>query len=603
VAGWAAHARYRSWQQELAGEAPEGVLDLLAIRLAWELILYREYARDGAELAWRREIGSESRRPGIDAPLSREEELDLVAQEALESAWQRRLIASLCPREAADAARPAAQAVFCIDVRSEVLRRAIEDTGGGIETLGFAGFFGLPLEYVPLTHEAGPAHCPVLVEPAMTVREAVRGAPAAITERLSARTRRRRQLADGWRAFRNSAVSCFVFVESYGLVYALKLAAHSLGLSRPEAHPAQRGLPPHLARSLGPQLSVVDEAGSGIGRDRQIDFAETMLRSMSLTRGFGRVVMLAGHGATTTNNAHGTALDCGACGGQTGEANARIAAHILNDGHVREALAARGIDIPADTLFVAALHDTTTDRFTLFDRDTFPASHGGDIEALERHLAEAGAKARRERGRLLGVDSRPDVDGAIFRRARDWSEVRPEWGLAGCAGFIAAPRDLTRGLDLQGRCFLHSYDHRDDRDFSVLESIMTAPMVVASWISLQYYASTVDNDTFGSGNKTLHNVVGGSLGVLEGDGGDLRVGLPLQSVHDGHRPVHEPLRLSVFLAAPITAINAIIEKHEHLRQLVDNGWLRLFAIYDGVDVVVRYAGELHWEPASGQDAA
>ena len=122
---------------------------------------------------------------------------------------------------------------------------------------------------------------------------------------------------------------------------------------------------------------------------------------------------------------------------------------------------------------------------------------------------------------------------------------------------------------------------------------MTAPMVVASWISLQYYGSTVENRLFGSGNKTLHNVVGG-VGVLEGNGGDLRVGLPWQSVHDGESYQHEPVRLNVFIEAPMDAMNNIIKKHTMVRNLLDNGWLQLLATTDG-KVSHRYAGSMKWE--------
>ena len=156
--------------------------------------------------------------------------------------------------------------------------------------------------------------------------------------------------------------------------------------------------------------------------------------------------------------------------------------------------------------------------------------------------------------------------------------MRPEWALANNAAFIAAPRERTAGLDLEGRAFLHDYRWREDPDFQVLELIMTAPMVVAHWINMQYYASTVDNRRFGSGNKVLHNVVGGALGVLEGNGGDLRTGLALQSLHDGTRWMHEPLRLSVFIEAPWQAIDEVIGRHVMVRQLVENGWLHLFAL-------------------------
>ncbi len=269
-----------------------------------------------------------------------------------------------------------------------------------------------------------------------------------------------------------------------------------------------------------------------------------------------------------------------------------MAAGILNDPAVRTGLAARGIVIPEDTWFVAALHDTTTDDVRLFDADAVPAALQGEAGELKTRLARASALARAERAALLGIGSAEPVDAAVAARSRDWSEIRPEWGLAGNAAFIAAPRHRTAGLDLSGRAFLHSYDWRLDEGFGVLELIMTAPMVVASWINLGYYGATVNNRVFGAGNKTLHNVTG-TIGVLEGNGGDLRIGLPWQSVHDGERLVHEPLRLSVVIEAPLPAINAVIAKHAGVRDLVENGWIHLFALTDD-GVVLRHAGQGAW---------
>jgi uncharacterized protein YbcC (UPF0753/DUF2309 family) len=157
--------------------------------------------------------------------------------------------------------------------------------------------------------------------------------------------------------------------------------------------------------------------------------------------------------------------------------------------------------------------------------------------------------------------------------------VRPEWGLAGCRAFIAAPRARTRGTDLGGRAFLHDYDWQADEGDAVLETILTAPVVVASWISLQYYGSTVAPAAFGAGNKLLHNVVGG-IGVLEGNGGVLRAGLPRQSVDDGDGPVHEALRLSVFVQAPREAIDGVLAAHDGVRTLFERRWLHLFALDD-----------------------
>jgi uncharacterized protein len=176
----------------------------------------------------------------------------------------------------------------------------------------------------------------------------------------------------------------------------------------------------------------------------------------------------------------------------------------------------------------------------------------------------------------------------VLERSNDWAQVRPEWGLADCASFIVAPRSRSRHLNLAGRSFLHDYDHRLDPALDVLTLIMTAPMVVTNWINLQYHASTVDNRRYGSGNKVLHNVVGGHLGVFEGNGGDLRIGLPMQSLHDGHTLRHTPLRLSVFIEAPQAAIDSVMARHEIVRQLVGNGWLHLFRIDPDSSAVTQH---------------
>jgi len=223
---------------------------------------------------------------------------------------------------------------------------------------------------------------------------------------------------------------------------------------------------------------------------------------------------------------------------------------------------------------------------------------------VRRWLSEAAVLARTERAlRLPGATSASN----LAARSRDWAEVRPEWGLAGCQAFIAAPRSRTAGQAFAGRAFLHDYRWEIDTGFKVLELILTAPVVVASWISLQYYGSTVAPDVFGGGNKLIHNVVGG-LGVVEGNGGALRTGLPWQSVHDGTRFAHDPLRLTVYVEAPREAISAILARHEGVRALFDNRWLHLFALDSRGHAAWRYAGNLEWtaeqfmteEPADGE---
>ncbi|MDA8052363.1 MAG: DUF2309 domain-containing protein [Rhodospirillales bacterium] len=605
IGGWAAYARYRVWDNALYGRDDDTLVELLAIRLVWGYALFLERADPAFTAAWAKVMADaaalpEDERLGDDPELV----LDLILHEAYEAAYRRRLLARLAQHVAAPYKKPAAtrkafQAAFCIDVRSEIYRRALETRCPEMETIGFAGFFGFPIEYVPIGRETGGAQCPVLLKPTFVVCEAVAGASEAEEAEILNLRLLRRRAAKAWKAFKLSAVSSFTYVETAGLLFAGKLVGDSARLTRTVKDPNTDGLDGGVIGRIGPCLEPRAVGGRLTGFDdgQRVAMAEAVLRAMSMTEGFARLVLLTGHGSSTVNNPHASGLDCGACGGHTGEANARVAAAILNDPGVRIGLAAKGIDIPEDSWFLGCLHDTTTDEVRIFDADRLPASHAGDLARLREVLAKASALARAERARLLGIGTTEKVDRAVKARSRDWAQVRPEWGLAGNAAFIAAPRERTRGLDLGGRAFLHDYDWRKDAGFGVLELIMTAPMVVASWINLQYYGSTVNNRAFGSGNKVLHNVVG-QLGVLEGNAGDLKVGLPWQSVHDGQRFVHEPLRLSVFIEAPEDALNRVISTHTGVRQLVDNGWAHLFALADDGRTIRRYAGDLRWEAAA-----
>ena len=606
MGGWAAFASRVAWDAALRGDQDDSPVQFAAVLLCWELGIWRAAGDPVISTAWARARARLAEPTGGDESLG----LHLLLQDALDGAAQRRLVAALSRRRPsagpAVSHRARVQAVFCIDVRSEVFRRNFEAAGEEVETLGFAGFFGLPLGYLPLAHTQPLAQCPVLLTPSHVVDEALPD-PVATAEAV-ARRRLDHHVTRAWKSFKMGAVSCFSFVGPVGLAYLPKLVTDGHGLTRPVPRPETEGLSADVVAAAGP--SLVPSGGapgvSGIDPAARLDLVEGTLRGMSLVSGFAPIVLLAGHGSSTVNNPYGTGLDCGACGGHTGEVSARVTATMLNDPEVRVGLGERGIDIPDDTWFVPALHDTTTDDVTLFDTASVPATHAAGLAEVAGWLADAGHGARSERAGRLGLAGCAvgDVDDAVRSRARDWAQVRPEWGLAGCRAFIAAPRRATRDVDLGGRAFLHSYDHHHDDGFAVLETIMTAPMIVASWISLQYYASTVDNERFGSGNKTLHNVVG-RIGVLEGNGGDLRSGLPWQSVHDGAQLQHEPLRLQVVVAAPTEAMSAVISRHDMVRDLCDNQWLALYACDDDGTVTHRYAGGLRWDPvdSEGRQAA
>ena len=590
VGGWAGWARYRRWQAELAGGQDDTIQDLLAIRVCWDALLYKLRFSERLKARWYQSTvtdGSVAAKAAAH-PQAVAKETDALLQTAFEIAYQRELVSALkaVPAIAPPKARAPVQAVFCIDVRSEIFRRAFETVAPAARTGGFAGFFGVLMEYLPLGASAAKGHLPILFNPSYRICEHVPGANPEQTRALIAKRHGRLRAADAWKTFKTSASSCFTFVEAAGLLYAPKMFGDSMGWTRAVSHPDAKGLDDSAREQLGPRLASdhdqVGGAASGIPAADRPGAAEFALRNMGMTSDFARLVVLIGHGSTTVNNPQATALDCGACAGQTGEASARIAVALLNDPVTRKGLAEKGIDIPADTVFIAGLHDTTTDEVALFDTAAVPSSHAGDLRQLREWLKAAGEVTRMERSAFLGIGGLPEarVNADIKRRTRDWAEVRPEWALANNAAFIAAPRARTAHCDLGGRAFLHDYAWRNDSEFKTLNLIMSAPMVVGNWINMQYYGSVVDNARFGSGNKVLHNVVGGSIGVLEGNGGDLRVGLALQSLHDGHRWMHEPMRLNVFIEAPQAAMDDVIAGNPLVRQLVENAWLHLFQIDD-----------------------
>jgi uncharacterized protein YbcC (UPF0753/DUF2309 family) len=456
---------------------------------------------------------------------------------------------------------PTAQLVACIDVRSEVLRRHLEQLGD-YETFGFAGFFGVPVRWRPLGSDAADPRCPVLVTPTYEVGEAaIAGGDAELAGRAAVHA----GLASTHAASANLAAP-FAWAESAGWVLGPLAALRTTRLGRHRQGRRSRAV-------TGPVVAAESHPTLGLPLEQRTLFAEAIVRTIGIER-FAPVVVLCGHGSRTVNNPHASSLDCGACGGAPGGASARVAAAVLNDPAVRSGLLDRGIEIPAGTWFVAAEHDTASDRVELLDLHTVPDAMMATVRRLEADLLRAGEATAAERSRRLPGDPR-----RVRERGGDWAQVRPEWGLAGNAAFVAGPRSITRELDLGGRVFLHSYRSDLDPEGVALETILTAPLVVAQWISSQYYFSTVDPEVFGAGDKTLHNPVGG-IGVLRGPSGDLAVGLPEQSVMVGDRLEHLPLRLLAVVQAPIDRIEEIVARNLGLRQLLEHGWIHLAARAD-----------------------
>ncbi|APZ42364.1 DUF2309 domain-containing protein [Acidihalobacter ferrooxydans] len=553
--------------------------------------------------------------------------------------------------------RPFAQALFCIDTRSEPIRRQLESIGD-YQTYGIAGFFGVPMSFVELGKGSEAHLCPAVVTPKnLTLEMSID--QIAMDHALGA-------LEHALHELKASVVAPFATVEAIGLIFGFDMFGKTLAptqynrwrrhlehtkpatrllldkLTREQADSIVRAvqralivvalkqefhltdevlldnairelreaalqnqpLRPELASQLGvtaERLTALlqrlrthyrinqDEVTRqmeqlsrlGFSLREQTVFVATALSSIGLTDNFSRFVLLIGHGSTSQNNPYESALDCGACGGNNGLTNSRALAYMANKAEVRAQLREQGIDIPNDTWFVPAMHNTTTDEIVLHEVELLPAQHLLYVDRLRKGLRAASRLCAQERAPTLSALSvRPSADAAerlAQRNALDWSQVRPEWGLARNAYFIIGRRELSQHAMLEGRSFLHSYDWRIDPKRRLLENILTGPLVVAEWINMEHYFSAVDNEHYGSGSKAYHNVAG-RFGVMSGNIGDLRTGLPAQTVLKDGRPYHEPLRLINLIEAPFEHALAALNAVASVKGLVYNGWVRLMIL-------------------------
>ena len=470
--------------------------------------------------------------------------------------------------------KPTLQAVFCIDVRSEPMRRALEAVSPDIQTLGFAGFFGLSIAYDPISVDIKRPQLPALLSPTLIAKPILS---------MQSKQHLLRPILRSYSSIKSSsqASTNFGWVEAKGLFDGFRMLGQSFGLGHKQ-NPQD-----NFDHIEGWQLMQNNQQLKSDAIAAQL---AGVLTHMGLSNNFASRVLLVAHASATCNNPMTAGLDCGACGGQSGEVNVRVLAYFLNQQAVRQALKALSIVIPDDTQFIACLHNTTTDDIQWFDaptstghaaaahKDAGQSNHSNQTEFWHAWLAEASNAARSLRTDGVNISAKkPALLARAFKQlSQDWAQLRPEWGLANNAAFIVAPRSATRELNLHGRAFLHDYIWQSDTHCKTLELIITAPMIVTQWINFQYYASVTDNLHYGSGNKLLHNVVGGNVGVFEGNGGDLRIGLPMQSVHDGKHWRHQPVRLNVYIAAPQHSIAAIVAQHAHVKALIDNQWLYLF---------------------------
>ncbi len=589
--GWAGYAK---WGSVWGGENPSApaplLTDYLAVRLAYDAELLGVFFSGSSpgqlphQLSGKTAAAKEAKHADTSRtdslPSGLQKKISLLSKAEADEVWLRSyenhyrdsLLSLLSAGGAKSDTPPAVQAVFCIDVRSERIRRHLEEAGP-YETFGFAGFFGLPISFRALGSEETISLCPVFAKPAALVTEKPARDAYQSAIRQLAGSRALEAAANSFNVIRKGGVSSFFTAEIGGFFLGPAAAVKTVFPAR------YATLRQRLHQRLAPKAETVIDMSpdeTGMSDEEQALFAESLLLSIGITSNFAKIVLLCGHGSTTENNPYASMLDCGACGANRGGVSARAAAAVLNRARIRSLLEEKGIPIPGNTFFMAAEHDTATDQVGVLDTHLVPAEHRDAATALQRDLEAAGRKSAAERAADLPGHSKKDPGSETVFRSSDWAQVRPEWGAAGNAAFIIAPRKATVGLDLGGRCFLHSYDADADAAGTVLEAILSGPVTVGHWINAQYYFSAVDPEKLSAGDKTVHNIISG-IGVTEGTGLDLKIGLPRQSLFYAGKARHEPMRLLTVVQAKKNLLEEIISRNATLGELFDGEWIHLAA--------------------------
>ena len=549
--GWCSHVSFQLWQQNLhlpSDARGTKIEDVIALFLYYECL--QKMAKQEASAMWSEFYSSQSNTfRKYENTLRQKETLQVIWQRACEWSYQKKVVKQITQfgfqnKEQNDISK--VQMVFCIDVRSETIRRKIESTLPIVSTHGFAGFFGVTLKREQ-DNEAS-YHCPVLISPKIDV-----------TELPNYKNKRKNSLKGFLIKFKQGFLSSFIFVELWGILSIFNILKKTFPLQ-------------FLYRNKKMNLLFkVASHQNNMTEENQFSTAINFLTHLGV-REYSDTVIICGHGSITTNNAFASSLQCGACGGHSGHYNAEFICSLLNNKNIRNRIQQDGkFKLRDTTHFIPAVHETVSDEI-IFLNDDLSKKNLTLFSELQVGFYRASKEAQQEKQGLSNINS-----SNAFERSSFWGEVRPDWALAKNAAFFVAPRKRTKDISLQGRAFLHNYEMSNDADKKTLELILTAPMVVTNWINMQYYASSVCPEIYGAGNKVLHNIEG-RFGVVEGNGGDLKIGLPFQSVHDGTQLVHEPLRLSVFIEARSEDVEKIIESHDNVRHLVDNQWLHIFLI-------------------------
>jgi uncharacterized protein YbcC (UPF0753/DUF2309 family) len=606
-----------------------------------------------------------------------EEQEGFIYLKAMEEGYIEDLMIQMLPNiQSIKLALADAQFFFCIDTRSEGIRRNIEEVGN-FETFGIGGFFGIPLKLIDITKEHESDLCPAVIKPKNVVYR-FKDADEKVSIKL------KKALKHVYHDLKYNTMSAYITVETIGLLFGFDFFGKSIwpnlymptrqkifgedydarllidkypkieilskikqlqiqiikqaikdnynldasdlqeeldeflqiitshediigmkkGVIEPSTKLASKlGLMHHeevrLQKLLQDdyQVSYFHKARHieklskvGFTFKEQLFYAKNALGLTGLTDNFAPLVVLCGHESKSQNNPYESALDCGACGGKSSDTNARVLTYILNKPEIRDALKPE-INIPTSTIFISALHNTVTDK-VLIQTQNITKDKQEEMKNMQSKLDVATRNSALQRAKRLPLGEKLNKKKAlkfIQRNTNDWSQTRPEWGLATNHSFIIGPRDISKGIKFDNRVFLHSYDYKKDKIGYYLEIILSAPLVIGEWINMEHFFSSLDNKAFGSESKIYHNVVG-RFGVISGNISDLRTGLAAQSVHLRGKIYHEPIRLMTFIDAPFYEYRIAIDKIKKVSELVYNEWIKMIFIDRKEEAFFYYHG-------------
>jgi len=488
-------------------------------------------------------------------------------QEAFEWTFYDEVLAGLrsCKPEESSAGPKNFQALFCIDDRSESIRRYVEQFDPGCETFGTPGFFGVEFYFQPANGKFYTKLCPAPVTPKYLIKEIGSALKHEKDVHFSDHTH---YLFRGW-----------LIPQVLGFWSAIKLFFQ---IFRPRMMPATSTSFRHMDKLS--HLVIENTNVNRKERNLQVGFTveemairvENVLKSIGLVKDFAPLVYVIGHGASSVNNPHYAAYDCGACSGRPGSVNAKVFSFMANHAHVRQLLQQRGIDIPESTQFVGALHDTTRDEIQFFDEHKLSLrlvdSHKKN-EAVFKNALNHNAKERSRRFDLVNSKLAPEkVHKKVLRRSVSLFEPRPELNHATNALCIIGRRSLSKDLFLDRRSFFNSYDYRIDPDGTYLLTVLKPVAPVCGGINLEYFFSRVDNQKLGAGTKLPHNVMG-LFGVANGTDGDLRPGLPSQMIE-----AHDPVRLLCIVEHFPEVVLKTLQRSPETYEWFINEWINLVVI-------------------------